>query len=97
MKTRVLHWGYNWPKPRCHMDIRVCPTCYGDVNGDSQSAHAQDHEALQEWYDSVEERLIELAKRCGIAEEDIDVPARWTAVVDGFSAVDGPPREAAEG
>lgn len=91
MRTNVLHHGYQWRRPRNHMDARTCPYCAATVNGQDQRGHLQYHQDLWDKLQGIEEMLDELAKRTGMAEEEVDVPARWTAVTEGgFRAIDGP-------
>jgi len=66
------------------MDIRECPTCCAAVPKNRQQRHALHHQEM-------DEMLAELAKRTGITEESVEVPARWTAVVEAsYEAVEGP-------
>jgi len=84
VRFSVVHVGRDWPRVQNHMDVRECPTCCAAVPRNRQQRHALYHQ-------EVDEMLAELAKRTGITEESVEVPARWTAVVEAsYEAVEGP-------
>jgi hypothetical protein len=76
-----------WPHPRNHMDRRVCPDCGITAHGwDGQRAHAKHHEKEKLREAALTELLTELAKRCGMAEEQVELLVdrwQWGAEVTG--------------
>ena len=71
--TRIMHWGRSWPRPKNHLDGRVCPDCAATVHGH----HAQ--HAHQTWHAELAEVLESVSERAG-AEPQESPP--WTAAVD---------------
>lgn len=85
--TRVIH-DRKWRRANNHMDARHCPHCGATVHGRAgQQAHQEWHETDWEFFGDLKELLTELRKRTGIAEEDVEVPWKWTAVVGGQEAI----------
>jgi len=89
MRIRVLNrQRWNPPDPRERLDIRVCPHCGAPVYGRTgQARHDRNHTRLWEWMDWVDEQLAvlpEMRKRTGMAEEAIEIPARYSAEVTAF-------------
>ena len=83
----VTHRERPWPLPRNHMDGRVCPECGLTAHGwDGQRVHNQHHEKQKIREAALLELLSELAKRCGMTEEQVELLCdewRWGAEVTG--------------
>ena len=72
--VKVMHWGRKWPRPKNHLDGRVCPECSTTVHGDqAQHTHQRWHLDLQEVLDS---------KRSVLADDYQAPSIPWTAAVD---------------
>src|SRR5215469_3454021 len=89
----LVHRDRSWPRPRNPMDLAKCPTCRALVPGEKFDvrAHKRHEERLQmffdelgEWMERTEARMAEVEKRTGIAEEAIEIPARYSAEVTAF-------------
>ena len=75
MHVRIIHMDRRWDRAQNHMDARHCPDCGATVHGKrGQQAHAQ-------WHIELDEHLSALSARTGITEEQVEIPARWTATV----------------
>ena len=73
MHTAIVHWGRKWPRPKNHLDGRVCPKCFTTVHGThAQHAHQQWHLDLQ--------AVIDILSGQGTPAPEQPVP--WTAAVD---------------
>lgn len=72
--TRVMHWGRKWPRPRNHLDGRVCPECSATVHGNQAQHHHLN------WHAELADRLNSMSERIGFEPEQPGVP--WTAAVD---------------
>jgi hypothetical protein len=76
-----------WPHPRNHMDRRVCPDCGATAHGwDGQRTHDRHHEKEKVKAAALAELVTELAKRCGMAEEQVELLVdqwQWGAEVTG--------------
>jgi hypothetical protein len=75
------------PVPLNPLDNGICPVCRCLVPREKFNVrkHQRDHDAFQRWADELGEwmervnaRLEELEKRTGIAEEAIEIPARYS-------------------
>jgi hypothetical protein len=75
------------PVPRNPLDNGICPVCRCLIPREKYNVrkHQRDHDAFQRWLDElgefmqrVEEFMTEARKRLGIAEEAIEVPARYS-------------------
>lgn len=76
MKIHIQHLDRKWRHAENHMDARRCPDCGCTVNGNiGQHQHREYHERQ-------DRILVELCKRVGIAEEQIDEPWTWSAITD---------------
>ena len=82
--------------PKNHLDRRVCPTCGVTVHGSAaQATHHNRHLEDREYQLRVNGWLVELAKRCGITEEEIGAHIgqdwSWGAEVTGTeeAAIEG--------
>ena len=76
-----------WPAPGNHLDGRVC-ACGITVHGwAGQRAHARYHEELAAERDAQQRIIIELMKRCGMAEEAVKLERdgwSWGAEITGI-------------
>ena len=92
MRVHIIHHGGRaWPMPKNHLDRRVCPDCGVTVHGSqAQTKHHERHLKEEERDSRVVGWLVELAKRCGITEEEvashIGQDWSWGAEVTGTEA-----------
>jgi hypothetical protein len=78
MRYKIIHHRERkWPKPENHLDGRVCPECAVTVHGwTGQRAHDRHHEQQMAL-------MMELAKRTGMTEEELEMPWSWGAEISG--------------
>jgi len=93
LRQQIIHRDRSWTRPKNPFDLAKCPTCRALVPGEKHDvrAHKRDHETFQGWLDELGEfmegisaRMAEVEKRTGIAEESIEIPARYSAEVTAF-------------
>ena len=73
MHTQIMHWGRKWPRPKNHLDGRVCPKCATTVHG-TRAQHAH-----QQWHLDLQAVLDDISGRAGV---EFESEVLWSAVVE---------------
>src|SRR5215469_14999423 len=88
MRQRLIRCDLAFPAPANPLDFGICPVCR--VLVPREKLNTRDHKRkdaeFQSWLDDlgefmtrVDEFMAEACKRLGMAEEAIEIPARWDA------------------